>query len=110
MAFLVHGLSRTSGKLRSRQIGEYWNFEEAVAAAKREIDDFLYREYKRAVWQGITAENLFELYRDAGEAVLVVPKASTSTIVPQFDALKYAKGKCEEICANAPPEAGPTGA
>jgi hypothetical protein len=47
--YLAHGLTRTGGKLHAREIGEYWNFNEAVGVAKQRIDDFLYREYQRAV-------------------------------------------------------------
>ena len=105
MTFVVHGVTRAGGKPHARQVGEYLNFNEAVAAAKREIDDFLYREYKRAVWHGVSAKDLFQLYKRAGEAMLVVPKSSNSTVVQQFDHLKYATRKCEEICANVRPPA-----
>jgi hypothetical protein len=107
MAYLVHALTRTDGKLRSRQIGEYWNFDEAVTAAKQEIDSFLYREHKRAVWNGISAEKLFLLYKNAGEAILVVPKVQKETLVLNFDHLEYAAKKCAEICAAAPAASPP---
>jgi hypothetical protein len=111
MNFLVHGVVRTGGKLHSRQIGEYWNYAEAVAAAKQHIDDFLYREYQRAVWHGITANNLYLLYKRAGEGMLVVPKAHKETIVLHFDHLEYAAKKCAEICtAAATTKAPPTAA
>ncbi len=48
MTFLVHGVTRTAGKLHARQVGEYLNFDEAMAAAKQAIDDFLYRECNAA--------------------------------------------------------------
>lgn len=35
MTFLVHCLTRPDGKPHARQIGEYWNFDEAVAAAAK---------------------------------------------------------------------------
>src|SRR5476651_1554542 len=110
MNFFVHGVIRTGGDLHAHQIGEYWNFEEAIAAAKQHIDDFLYREYKRAVWHGISGEKLFLLYKRAGEAMLVVPKNSSDTFVLHFDHLDYAARKCAEICAKTtpPPQACPT--
>jgi hypothetical protein len=110
MNFLVHGVTRIGGKLHAHQIGEYWNYDEAVAAAKQHIDDFLYREYKRAVWHGISAKNLYQLYKRAGEAMLVVPKVHQETLVLHFDHLEYAARKCEEICAKAtpPPQTCPT--
>lgn len=103
MNYFVHGVTKAGGKAHSRVIGEYWNFEEAVKIAQEHIDDFLYREYMRAVWHGITPQKLFQLYKRAGEAMLVVPKVSRETYVPHFDHLDYAAKKSEEICAKGTP-------
>ena len=100
MNYFVHAVTRADGRLHARPLGEYWNFDEAVAAAKQKIDDFLYREYQRSVWHGITPQKLLELYKRAGETILVVPKVHTSTMAPQFDHLEYAAAKCREICGN----------
>ena len=110
MNYLVHSVTRTGGKLHAREIGEYWNFDEAAGVAKQKIDDFLYREYQRAVWHGVTPKKLLTLYKKAGEAILVVPLVHTSTYVPHFDHLEYAAAKCAEICASpaSPPEASPS--
>ena len=110
MNFLVHGVIRTGGKFHTRKVGEYWNYDEAVAVAKQHIDDFLYREYQRAVWHGITAKNLFLLYKRAGEAMLVVPKAHKETIVLNFDHLEYAASKCAVIFATAAAAKAPAAA
>ena len=106
MNYFVHGVTKTGGRLHARALGEYWNFDEAVTVAKQKIDDFLYREYQRSVWHGVTPQKLLTLYKQAGEAILVVPKVHSATIVPHFDHLEYAAAKCAEICGN--PKAPPT--
>ena len=86
---------------RRRAYGVARNYHEAVAAAESHIDDFLYREYRRAVWHGVTPEKLLALYKSTGEAILVVPKIHVNTQGPRFDHLQYAGAKCREICAKA---------
>ena len=108
MNYFVHGVTKAGGRLHSREIGEYWNFDEAVAVARQKIDDFLYREYQRSVWHGVTPQKLLMLYKQAGEAILIVPKVHSATFVPHFDHLEYAAAKSAEICANpAPPPKAP---
>ena len=101
MNYFVHAVTRTDGRLHARTLGEYWNYHEAVAAAESHIDDFLYREYRRAVWHGVTPEKLLALYKSTGEPILVVPKVHVNTQGPHFDHLQYAGAKCREICAKA---------
>ncbi|MEO8441180.1 MAG: hypothetical protein ABI547_01710 [Betaproteobacteria bacterium] len=103
----MHGITRTAGRLHAREIGEYWNFDVAAGVARQKIDDFLYREYQRAVWHGVTPKKLLTLYRKAGEAILLVPMVHSMTFVPHFDHLEYAAAKCVEICANPGPPSNP---
>ena len=99
MNYFVHAVTRAGGRLHARTLGEYWNYHEAVTAAKLHIDDFLYREYQRAVWHGISPQKLLALYKSTGETILVVPKVHHSTLAPHFDHLDYAERKSREICA-----------
>ena len=103
MSFVLRGVKRAAGRLQARDIGEYLNFDEAVRVAKQHIDDFIYREYRRTVGEGISVGKLFERYKSAGELMLVQAKAKSDTAVMKFDAYDYAARKCAEICAQVPP-------
>jgi hypothetical protein len=106
MSFVVRGVMRVDGKLQARDIGEYPNFDEAVNVAKQHIDDFLFREYKRNLSQGLSARKLYELYKSKGEIMLVQPKINKDTLVMKFDAFEYATKKCGELGTRArPPKA-----
>jgi hypothetical protein len=101
MSFILRGVMKVNGKLQARDIGEYPNFDEAVRVATQNIDDFLYREYKRHMAQGISARKLYEIYKKDGEIMLVQPKINKDTIVMKFDAFEYATRKCGEIGARS---------
>jgi hypothetical protein len=107
MTIVVRAVSRAGGKLQAREIGEFMNFNEAVKVARQHIDDFLYREFKQAVWQGITPAKLYEIYKSSGEIMLVQPKIQKETVVMKFDALEYAAKRCADICTHLPPPAAP---
>jgi hypothetical protein len=103
MSFTVDAITMTAaGTTRGRRIGEFPTHDEAVAAARQIIDAFLYREYRRGVAHGATAEKLLALYKRVGEKPLVFRKSETSTIVSQFDHLEYAAKRCAEICRSKP--------
>jgi hypothetical protein len=103
MSFVVRGVKRAAGKLQARDVGEYMNFDDAVKVARQHIDDFIYREYRRTVGQGISVGKLYERYKSDGELMLVQPKIKGDTAVMDFDAYEYAAEKCAEICAQVPP-------
>ena len=103
MSFVVRGVKRVDGKLQARDLGVYLNFDEAVRVAKQHIDDFIYREYRRTIGQGISVGKLYERYKRHGELMLVQPKIKGDTAVMSFDAYEYAAKKCAEICAQVPP-------
>jgi hypothetical protein len=104
MSFTVDALSATrDGTPHGRRVGEYPTYDEAVAAARPIIDEFLYREYRRGAAHGVTAAKLFALYRRVGEHPVVLRKTETSTVAAQFDHLEYAKKRCAEICSGKPP-------
>jgi hypothetical protein len=107
MTIIVRAVSRAGGKLQARDIGEFMNFDEAVKVARQHIDDFLYREFKQAVWQGITPAKLYETYKSSGEIMLVQPKVQKETVVMKFDSLEYAAKRCADICTNVPAAATP---
>ena len=103
MSFVLRGVKRVDGRLQARDVGEYLNFDEAVRVAKQHIDDYLFREYRRTVGQGITVRKLYEHYKSSGEFMLVQPKFKGDTAVMNFDAYEYASKKCAEICSQVPP-------
>lgn len=103
MSFVVRGVKRAEGKLKAREVGEYANFDDAVKAAQRHIDDFIFREYQRTIGKGITVGKLYELYKSKGELMVVQPKIKGDTAVMNFDAYEYAAKKCAELCAEVPP-------
>lgn len=99
MAFFVDGITTTpEGKIHARRIGEYWTYDEAVAAAKHVIDTFLFHEYTQTVSRGVSAKQLLSQYRRTGEVPFVLRKSETSTNVSRFDHLAYAAKRCAEIC------------
>ena len=103
MSFVVSGVTRVNGRLQAREIGVYINFDEAVTVAKQHIDDFIYREYKRSVGEGISVGKLYERYKTSGELIVVQPKLKSDTAVMSFDAYEYASRKCAEVAAQVPP-------
>jgi hypothetical protein len=103
MSFVLRGVTRADGRLQARDLGEYPNFDDAVRVARQHIDDFIYREYRRTVAQGITVGQLYEHYKSSGELMLVQPKIKGDTVVMKFDAYEYAAKKCAEICSQVPP-------
>ena len=103
MAFCIDALFKLpDGKQSARRVGEYLTHDEAMAAAKHLIDSFLFREFRDHAGKGITAEALLEIYAARGERPLVLRLGGSSTNVSKFNALKYAKARCEEICGGTP--------
>ncbi len=100
MSFTVDAIGTAlDGTARARRIGEFPTHDEAVRAAQQVIDAFLYREYRRGVARGVTADKLFALYTRIGDKPIVLRKTESSTVVSHFEHLDYAKKRCAEICA-----------
>ncbi len=73
--------------------GEYQSFEEAVAACKKIVDNFLESGYK----QGTSFKELYEGYMMFGEDPFIVPDNKEC----HFSAWEYAKKRCAELCGEA---------
>jgi hypothetical protein len=102
MSFFIDALRKLpDGTTTGRRVGEYWTHDEAVTAAKRLIDAFLYREFLQSAAQGIGAEALFERYKAGGEQPMILRDSDSSTNVSRFNPLTYASQRCSEICGSA---------
>ena len=95
MAFYVEGVLRQDDPdSEVRRIGEYETREEAVAAAKALVDEFLRSEHKA----GMLPSELFSLYQERGEHPFIFRDADMTMNVRTFDHLQYAMLRSTEIC------------
>lgn len=72
------------------KLGEYEEYETAVYAAQKIVDDYLQSAYK----QGMTAADLWENYCMFGEDPFIV-SAEEQT---RFSAWEYAADRCQQLC------------
>ena len=72
------------------ELGEFDSFDEAVAACKEIVDEFLEKGREK----NITAEALYQSYVMFGED----PFISGNPAPYRFSAWSYARARCEEIC------------
>jgi len=77
-------------------LGEYETWDEAVAAAKKLVDDFLSENYK----PGMIAGDLYVCYTMFGEDPFIVGDRPESK--EAFSGWDYAKARCEDLCRRAP--------
>ncbi len=102
MSFFIDALRKLpDGKVTGRRVGEFWTYDEAVAAAKHLIDSFLYHHLVEKAAHGVTAEMLYEEYRLHGEQPVILRDSDSSTNVSRFNPLTYAKQRSAEICGIA---------
>jgi hypothetical protein len=95
MTFVVEGVLRQDDPdSEVRRVGEYETREEAIAAAKGMVDDFLRREHKT----GMLPSALFSLYQERGEHPFIFRDADMTMNVRTFDHLQYAMLRSTEIC------------
>ena len=95
MSFLVEGVNKNlEPKAQVRRIGEYEKVEEAIAAAKRTIDEFLGREFKA----GMDAKSLFSRYQDKGEYPFIFRTEDRTISVRGFSHAQYAMARAAEVC------------
>ncbi|MGH8616582.1 MAG: hypothetical protein ACREUW_02740 [Burkholderiales bacterium] len=78
-----------------QHLGEFEGQPEAIAAAKRLIDDFLQQECK----PGMTADTLFGHYQTFGQVPCVLRSDGKTIGNTGFSALDYAKTRSAELCA-----------
>ena len=78
------------------ELGEFHSYEEAVAALKRIVDEYLLASHK----PGMTAQQLCDGYTGFGEDPFIVAVSPSSNIEPKFSAWDYAKERCEELCGS----------
>ena len=98
MSFVVEGVNKNlEPKHQVRRIGEYETVEEAIAAAKRTVDEFLNRERK----QGMDAKALFTRYQDQGEYPFIFRTEDRTISVRGFTHAQYAMARSTELCAGA---------
>ena len=98
MSFLVEGVNRNlEPKAQVRRIGEYEKVEDAIAAAKRTIDEFLRREFKA----GMDAKALFARYHDKGEYPFIFRTEDRTISVRGFSHAQYAMTRAGELCGGA---------
>jgi hypothetical protein len=99
MTFFVEGLT---GSLdidqQVRRIGEFSVLEEAVAAAKQIIDEFLAREFA----PGMPPARLFARYQSSGEVPIIFRDDSDDTMnVSYFNHFEYALARCADLAVPA---------
>jgi len=75
-------------------LGEFATYEEALAAAKRMVEEFFGDDIV-----GETAEELFEGYTMMGDDPFIVPFAGASVPKSHFSAWDYAKEYAEHLVA-----------
>ena len=78
--------------------GEFESYEEAVAAARRMVDEDLHELHAA----GLSPESLFDQYTHFGRDPFVVPDDG----VQRFSAWDYARERSRRVCGHTPkPEA-----
>jgi len=79
---------RYQDKTACYKLGEYADYETAVRAAQKIVDEYLQSTYK----PGMTTETLLQNYRLFGEDPFITPE------VGNFSAWKYAAARCQQLC------------
>ena len=106
MTFLVEGLTSSLEPARQvRRVGEYGALEDAVAAAKEVIDQFLIREFA----PGMPPAKLFARYQSAGEVPIIFRDDDDKTLnVTYFNHFEYALARCADIAGPGSSPSSPT--
>jgi hypothetical protein len=95
MTYFIEGVSKHSEpEPEVRRVGEYRTVEEAIAAAKKLIEEFLRAEFKR----GMAAGKLYSLYKERGEHPFIFQDQAKTFNVPGFDHEGYARTLATELC------------
>ena len=98
MSYVVEGVNKNlAPDAQVRRIGEYQTVEEAIAAAKRTVDEFLGRE----MISGMDAKTLFTRYQDKGEYPFIFRNEDRTINVRGFSHAQYAMARSTELCGNS---------
>jgi hypothetical protein len=100
MTYFVEGLSdHVSPSATVRRIGSFQTVQEAIAAAKHAVDEFLVLNHV----PGMQAAQLFQRYRDRGEYPFIFQDNERTVNVGGFSHIQYATTRAEEICKSSKP-------
>jgi len=95
MTYIVEGLTSSRDiDQQVRRIGEFESLDDAVAAAKQAINEFLAREFRA----GMLPSKLFARYQNFGEVPIIFRDDDDKTVnVPNFNHFQYALARCAEM-------------
>ena len=96
MTFFVEGLQSSTREVT--RVGEAETLDEAIAMAKRIVDEFLDRELRA----GIAPEDLYPRYKDHGTVPCIFRDDGATMNVRTFNHFKYALAQCEKLCDDDP--------
>lgn len=95
MTYFVEGVTKhLDPEPEVRRIGEYETVEEAIAVARKTIEQFLRGEFKR----GMSAKALYALYEERGEQLFIFQDEAGTFNVPGFEHARCARDLAAEIC------------
>jgi hypothetical protein len=95
MDYFVGFLSKDrKGSRAVHHIGNFQTLEEAIKTAQKLVDNFLLSRHQ----PGMTAADLFAIYKDSGEVPVIFSDADLTISVGTFNHFKYATLKCGELC------------
>lgn len=98
VSFIVDSLIRVNDVGHPpKRLGEFRTRDEAYAASRRSIDEFLLRELK----PGMSAKTLFERFREYAAVPFIFGDENENSDLLNFNPIKYALTRCEEMCAQA---------
>lgn len=80
-----------------RQIGQFDSLEDAVVAAKQQVETVLRRIYTA----GMTPQQLVEKYKESGETPYLARDDEGTMNAHSFNHFQFAKTRSEDICAGA---------
>ena len=98
MSYVVEGVNKNlEPDAQVRRIGEYETVEEAIAAAKHTVDEFLSQE----LIAGMDAKTLFTRYQDKGEYPFIFRNEDRTINVRGFSHAQYAMARATELSGNS---------
>lgn len=101
VSFFVDALIRVNDVGGAPQrLGEFSTREEAFAASRLSIDEFLLREYK----PGMPVKTLYGRFREFGAVPVILRDDDDTADFFSFNPIKYALERCEEICRAVVPQ------
>jgi hypothetical protein len=98
MKFILSILHRAGAAgTHVRQIGEFDLLDDAITAAKREVDALLAGIYTAEM----TSDQLVERYRAAAQTPYIVRDDEETMNARSFNHFQYAKTRSDELCGSA---------